>query len=43
MITDTAYLRSPRYHTNDDTAETLNYKAMAKVIDGVANAVLLAH
>lgn len=40
MVTDTAYLRNPRYHTAADTAETLDYAAMARVVDGVANAVL---
>jgi hypothetical protein len=40
MITDTAFLRNPNYHTAGDTADTLDYKKMARVIDGVANAVL---
>lgn len=40
MITDTAYLRNPNYHTRRDTAETLDYATMAKVVDGVLNAVL---
>jgi Zn-dependent M28 family amino/carboxypeptidase len=42
MITDTAYLRNPRYHTPQDTAETLDYPRMARVVDGVLNAVLSA-
>jgi len=42
MITDTAYLRNPRYHTAHDTAGTLDYTHMAWVVDGVFNAVLLA-
>jgi hypothetical protein len=40
MITDTAYLRNPRYHTAKDTADTLDYARMAKVVDGVLNAVI---
>ena len=40
MITDTAYLRNPNYHTAADTADTLDYERMAHVVDGVANAVL---
>jgi Zn-dependent M28 family amino/carboxypeptidase len=39
MVTDTAYLRNPRYHTSADTAATLDYAAMARVVDGVANAL----
>lgn len=39
MITDTAYIRNPNYHTANDTAETLDYARMARVIDGVALAV----
>jgi hypothetical protein len=37
MINDTAYLRNPRYHTADDTADTLDYARMAAVVDGVLN------
>jgi len=40
MVTDTAYLRNPNYHTRRDTAATLDYARMAKVVDGVANAAL---
>ncbi len=39
MITDTAYLRNPNYHTSRDTADTLDYRKMALVIDGVWSAV----
>lgn len=39
MVTDTAYLRNPRYHTAADTPETLDYAAMSHVVDGVANAL----
>jgi len=37
MVTDTAYLRNPRYHTAADMASTLDYVSMAHVVDGVAN------
>ncbi|MEX0880520.1 MAG: M28 family peptidase [Thermoanaerobaculia bacterium] len=40
MITDTAFYRNPRYHTEGDTAETLDYGRMAKVVAGVRQAVL---
>lgn len=42
MITDTAYLRNPNYHTARDTAETLDYARMARVVDGVYNAAMHA-
>jgi hypothetical protein len=40
MVTDTGYLRNPRYHTAADKPDTLDYPRMAKVVDGVLNAVL---
>ena len=40
MITDTAFLRNPHYHSSTDTADTLNYDFLAKVIDAVYTAVL---
>ncbi|HYM60001.1 MAG TPA: M28 family peptidase [Thermoanaerobaculia bacterium] len=40
MVTDTAYMRNPNYHTVRDTAETLDYERMGLVMDGVLNAVL---
>ena len=39
LVTDTAFLRNPNYHTAGDTAETLDYEKMARVVDGVFNAV----
>jgi Zn-dependent M28 family amino/carboxypeptidase len=39
MVCDTAYLRNPNYHTARDTADTLDYQRMARVVDGIANAV----
>jgi Zn-dependent M28 family amino/carboxypeptidase len=40
MVTDTAFYRNPRYHTAEDVPETLDYARMAKVVAGVARAVL---
>jgi len=39
MVTDTAFLRNPNYHTLADTAATLDYRRMAAVVDGVFNAL----
>ncbi len=35
MVTDTAFYRNQRYHTADDTYDTLNYEKMAQVVLGV--------
>jgi Zn-dependent M28 family amino/carboxypeptidase len=35
MITDTAFYRSPHYHTESDTIETLDFDRMAEVVKGV--------
>jgi Peptidase family M28 len=40
MVTDTAFLRNPHYHTRNDTADTLDYRRMARVVDGVFNAAV---
>lgn len=40
MVTDTAFLRNPHYHTSADRADTLDYRKMASVVDGVLNAIL---
>ena len=40
MITDTAFYRNPRYHTEADTPETLDYARMAEVVAGVRRTVL---
>jgi Iap family predicted aminopeptidase len=40
MITDTAFYRNDRYHTEQDTPGTLDYARMAKVVDGMFRAVL---
>jgi peptidase M28-like protein len=34
MVTDTAFVRNPNYHTAEDTAETLDYRRMARVGGG---------
>ena len=39
MVTDTAFYRNPRYHTSDDTPDTLDYERMALVVDGLVAAV----
>lgn len=40
LVTDTAYLRNPNYHTKRDTPDTLDYTKMARVVDGVFSAVI---
>jgi len=40
MITDTAFFRNHNYHTEHDTAEKLDYKRMAMVVEGVYAAVV---
>ncbi len=39
LVTDTAFLRNPNYHTVRDTADTLDYEKMAGVVDGIFNAI----
>ena len=40
MITDTAFYRNGNYHTASDTPETLDYRRMALVVEGIYAAVL---
>ncbi|OHE80401.1 MAG: hypothetical protein A3G75_02030 [Verrucomicrobia bacterium RIFCSPLOWO2_12_FULL_64_8] len=40
MVTDTAYLRNPNYHTANDLPSSLDYQRMAKVVDGVLSTVV---
>jgi Zn-dependent M28 family amino/carboxypeptidase len=40
MISDTAFVRNPNYHTERDTAETLDYLRMGQVVNGLAEAIL---
>jgi hypothetical protein len=39
MVTDTAFFRNQAYHTLEDTADTLDYERMAKVVIAVSAAV----
>jgi hypothetical protein len=39
MVTDTAFYRSNNYHTEHDTPDTLDYKRMAEVVEGVYLAI----
>ncbi|MEN7973817.1 MAG: M28 family peptidase [Verrucomicrobiota bacterium] len=40
MITDTAFMRNPAYHGSSDTTDSLDYDRMAKVVQGVYEAVV---
>ncbi len=40
MLTDTAFYRNKNYHTEQDTPETLDYRRMALVVEGIYAAVL---
>lgn len=40
MITDTAFFRTPYYHTREDTYEKLNYENMKKLVDGLYKVIL---
>jgi Zn-dependent M28 family amino/carboxypeptidase len=40
MVTDTAFFRNPRYHTQHDTPDTLDYERMSQVVRAVHGAVL---
>lgn len=40
MVTDTAYLRNPNYHTARDTPDTLDYARLAEATKGIAAALL---
>lgn len=42
MVTDTAYLRNPHYHTARDTPDTLDYSRLARATRGLAGALRLA-
>jgi Peptidase family M28 len=39
MVTDTAFYRNPAYHSATDTPDTLDYVRLAKLVDGLANAI----
>lgn len=40
MVTDTAFFRSPFYHTPQDTPEKLDYARLARVVAGLGQVVL---
>lgn len=40
LLTDTAFMRNPHYHTSSDTIDTLDLEFMAKVCQGVVNGVV---
>lgn len=40
MINNTAFLRNPNYHTENDTPDRLDYQRMAMVVEGIYEAVL---
>ncbi len=39
MITDTAFMRYPYYHTAQDTPDKLDYDSMARVVEGLAKTI----
>lgn len=39
MITDTAFMRYPYYHTAEDTPEKLDYESTARVVKGLARTI----
>lgn len=39
MVTDTAFMRYPYYRTAGDTADTLDYESMARVVTGLAKTI----
>jgi Zn-dependent M28 family amino/carboxypeptidase len=40
MITDTAFMRSPYYHTSEDTPDKLDYASMARVVAGLSKVII---
>jgi len=41
MVTDTAFLRNPNYHMPTDTPDTLDYRRMAGVVEGLYQVAVL--
>jgi Zn-dependent M28 family amino/carboxypeptidase len=39
MITDTAFMRYPYYHTRDDTPDKIDYESTARVVSGLARTI----
>jgi hypothetical protein len=40
MITDTAFMRYPYYHTSEDTPDKLDYDSTARVVQGLARTIV---
>jgi hypothetical protein len=40
MITDTAFMRYPYYHTTQDTPDKLDYESMARVVTGLSKTII---
>ena len=40
LVTDTAFMRNPNYHSARDVPSTLDYASMAGVVDGLVSAVV---
>lgn len=40
MINDTSFLRNPNYHLSSDTIDTLDFRRMAEVVNGVYAAIM---
>jgi len=40
MVTDTAFYRNPHYHLGSDTPEKIRYFEMARVVEGLAKAIM---
>ena len=41
MLNDTAFLRNPNYHKDTDTADTLDYTAMGKLVQALAYTLVM--
>ena len=39
MVTDTAFFRSPVYHTAEDTYDKLNYESMGEMVEGLCHMI----
>jgi len=39
MITDTAFMRYPYYHTAEDTPDKIDYQSTARVVSGLARTI----
>jgi len=40
MLTDTAFYRNPHYHEATDVPETLDYEAMAELVEGMSEVLM---